>query len=76
MSTRVDAFRQGLRELGYVEGKNIFIESRYAEGKLDDLRELATDLVHLKIDVIVSGGPAVTRPIKDTTSTIPIVMTG
>jgi len=75
MSTRVDAFRQGLRELDYVEGKNIFIESRYAEGKLDDLRELATDLVHLKIDVIVSGGPAVTRPIKDTTSRIPIVMT-
>ena len=74
MSARVEAFRQGLRELGYVEGKNIFIESRYAEGKLDQLSALAAELVRLKVDVIVSGGPAVTRPAKETTSTIPIVM--
>jgi putative tryptophan/tyrosine transport system substrate-binding protein len=75
MSARVEAFLQGLGELGYVEGKNIFIESRYAEGNLDYLRELATEFVRLKIEVIVSGGPAVTRLIKETTSTIPIVMT-
>jgi putative tryptophan/tyrosine transport system substrate-binding protein len=75
MSARVEAFRQGLRELGYVEGKNIVIESRYAEGKLDRLSELAAELVRLKLEVIVSGGPAVTRPIKEATSTIPIVMT-
>jgi ABC-type uncharacterized transport system substrate-binding protein len=59
MSARVEAFRQGLRELGYVEGKNIVIESRYAEGKLDRLSELAAELVRLKLEVIVSGGPAV-----------------
>jgi putative tryptophan/tyrosine transport system substrate-binding protein len=75
MSTRLAPFKQGLRELGYVEGKNISIESRYAEGKLDHLRELATELVRLKVAVMVSGGPAVTRPIKEVTSTIPIVMT-
>ena len=73
---RVEAFRQGLRELGYVEGKNIVIEYRYAEGKRDRLSELAAELVRLKVDVIVSGGAAATRPAKEATSTIPIVMTG
>jgi putative ABC transport system substrate-binding protein len=71
---RHEAFRQGLRELGYVEGKNIVIEYRYAEGKLDRLRELAADLVRLKVDIIVSAGPAPTRATKAATSTIPIVM--
>ena len=71
---RIEAFRQGLRELGYVEGKNIVIEWRYAEGKLDRLSELAAELVRLKVDVIVSGGPTVTRPTKEATATIPIVM--
>src|SRR5215471_1303224 len=52
----VGALRQGLRELGYVEGKNIVIEERYAEGKTERLSELATELVHLKVDVIVAGG--------------------
>ncbi len=75
MSSRLAAFKEGLRELGYVEGKNISIESRYAEGKMDYLRNLATELVQLKVAVMVSGGPAVTRPIKEVTSTIPIVMT-
>jgi len=71
---RYEAFRQGLRELGYVEGKNIVIEYRYAEGKLDRLRELATELVRLKVDIIVTAGPAATRSAKEATVTIPIVM--
>jgi putative ABC transport system substrate-binding protein len=73
-SARVEAFRQGLRELGYVEGKNIVIESRYAEGKIDRLPALVADLVRLKVDVILSAGPAVTRPASEATKTIPIVM--
>ena len=71
---RIEAFRQGLRELGYVEGKNIVIEWRYAEGKPDRLPALAAELVRLKVDVIVTGGPAATRAAKEATSTIPIVM--
>jgi len=71
---RTEAFRQGLRQLGYVEGKNIVIEWRYAEGKPDRLPALAAELVRLRIDVIVTGGPVPTRAAKETTSTIPIVM--
>jgi len=71
---RIEAFRQGLRELGYVEGKNIVIEWRWAEGKLDRLPDLAAELVRLKVDIIVSAGPAVTPPLKEATKTIPIVM--
>ena len=71
---RVDAFRQGLRQLGYAEGKNIVIDVRGAEGKLDRLNELAAELVRLKVDVIVTLGPAPTRAAKAATSTIPIVM--
>src|SRR5262245_49425420 len=67
-SARIPAFRQGLRELGYVEGKNIIIEYRYAEGKFDRLPALAAELVRLKVDIIV------TRAAKEATSTIPIVM--
>jgi putative ABC transport system substrate-binding protein len=74
IAARVDAFRQGLRELGYVEEKNIVIEYRYAEGNLDHLSELAAELVRLKVDVIVSAGPPVTRAAKQATVTIPIVM--
>jgi ABC-type uncharacterized transport system substrate-binding protein len=74
MSARTEAFRQGLRELGYVEGKNIVMEYRYAEGKLDRLPALAAELVRLKVDVIVTGGPTPTRAAKEATSTIPIVM--
>ena len=74
IAARTEAFRQGLRELGYVEGKNIVIEYRYAEGKADRLRELAAELVRLKIDAIVTGGPTATRAAKEATSTIPIVM--
>ncbi len=71
---RREAFRQGLREHGYVEGKNIVIEWRYAEGKPERLSELAAELVRLKVDVIVSSGAAPTRPAKEATATIPIVM--
>jgi ABC-type uncharacterized transport system substrate-binding protein len=74
ISTRIEAFRQGLRELGYVEGKNIVIELRSTEGKADRLSPLAIELVHLKVDVIVSGGPPPTRSAKQATATIPIVM--
>ena len=74
IAARTEAFRQGLRELGYVEGKNIVIEWRYAEGKLDRLPALAAELVRLKVDIIVTTGPTVTRAAKEATSTIPIVM--
>jgi putative ABC transport system substrate-binding protein len=74
LSARTEAFRQGLRELGYVEGKNIMMEYRYAEGKLDRLPALAAELVHLKVGVIVTGGPTPTRAAKEATNTIPIVM--
>src|SRR5262245_1567522 len=62
---RAQAFREGLRGLGYVEGKNIIIEWRQAEGKLDHLPALAAELVRLKVDVIVTGGPTATRPVKE-----------
>ena len=74
IAARTEAFRQGLRELGYVEGKNIVIEWRYAEGKADRLPGLAAELVRLKVEVIVTAGPPATRPAKEATSTIPIVM--
>ena len=72
---RFDAFRQGLHQIGYTEGKEIVIESRNADGKLDRLNELAAELVRLRVDVIVTRGPAPTRAAKEATSTIPIVMT-
>jgi putative ABC transport system substrate-binding protein len=72
---RTEAFRRGLRELGYVEGKNIVLEFRYAEGKFDRLPALTAELVRLKVDAIVSAGPSVTRPAKAATTAIPIVMT-
>jgi putative ABC transport system substrate-binding protein len=75
ISARIEAFRQGLRELGYVEGKNIVIEWRHAEGKLDRLPALAAELVRLKVDIIVSAGSTSTRSVKEATVTIPIVMT-
>jgi putative ABC transport system substrate-binding protein len=71
---RYEAFRQRLRELGYVEGKNIVIESRSAEGKVDRLPALLDELVRLKVDVIVTTGPSGTRAAKEASVTIPIVM--
>ena len=67
MSGRTEAFRQGLRELKYVEGKNIFIEWRSGEEKLDRLPALAADLVRLKVDIIVTAGSAPTRAAKGAT---------
>ena len=75
MSARTQAFRQGLREMGYVEGKTILIEWRSAEGQPDRLPSLAAELVRLNVDVIVTGGPSATRPTKAATGTIPIVIT-
>jgi putative ABC transport system substrate-binding protein len=75
VNERHEAFQQGLRELGYVERKNIVIEYRHAGGKLDRLSELAIELVGLKVAVIVTAGPAPTRAAKGATALIPIVMT-
>src|SRR3954447_11305004 len=69
-----EAFREGLRELGYVEGKNFIIEYRFGEGKLDRLPAMVSELVRLKVDVIVTGGPSATRAAKEASTTIPIVM--
>jgi putative tryptophan/tyrosine transport system substrate-binding protein len=74
LTARTEAFRQGLRELGYVEGKNVIIEWRSAEGKLDRLPALAAELVRFKVDVIVTTGPTATRTAKEATLSIPIVM--
>ena len=71
----IEAFRQGLRELGYVEGKNIAIEQRFADGKLDRLPDLAAELVHLKVEIIVAAGSILAvRSAKQATSTIPIII--
>jgi putative ABC transport system substrate-binding protein len=72
---RTDAFWQGLRGLGYAEGKNIVIEFRFAEGKRDRAPALATELVRLKVGVIVTAGTGSTRTANEATNTIPIVMT-
>ena len=73
-AARMEAFRQGLRELGYVDGQSMTIEARYAEGKLNRLPELARELVGLKVDVIVAGGSTAIRATKNATKLIPIVM--
>ena len=73
-SSRHDAFRQGLKELGYVEEKNVAVEYEFAQGKLDRLPDLAGELVRLKVDVIVVGGSTATRAAKNATKLIPIVM--
>ena len=72
----LDSFRQGLRDLGYIEGKNIIVEYRYAEGKLDRLPDLVAEMVRLKPDVIVVGSTRVAEAAKQATSTIPIVVFG
>ena len=74
-ASRTAVFRQGLLELGYVDGKNILLEFRYADQIGERLPALASELARLKVDVIVTGGPSATRAAKDATHTIPIVMT-
>jgi putative ABC transport system substrate-binding protein len=76
-SARVEAIRQALRELGYIEGQNIAFEYRYSQGKRDRAPELAAELVRLKVDIIVvAGGGNWIQAVKNATKTIPIVMTG
>jgi putative ABC transport system substrate-binding protein len=70
----VEAFREGLRDLGYIEGKNIVIEFRYAEGKPDSIPSLVAELVQLEVDVLMSGDDPTIRVAKQVTKTIPIVM--
>src|SRR5262245_9234234 len=74
IAARIEALQQGLRDLGYTEDKNIIIEWRFAEGKVDRLPTLVAELVRLKVDVLLSAGAAVTGPAKEATKTIPIVM--
>jgi putative ABC transport system substrate-binding protein len=73
-AARIEAFRQGLRDLGYLEGNNIILEERWAAGKIDRLPALASELLRLKVDIIVSAGPTVTRAAKEANVAIPIVM--
>jgi putative ABC transport system substrate-binding protein len=76
-SARSEGIRLALRELGYIEGQNITIEYRYAEGKRDRMPELAAELVRLKVDIILAaGGTGIIQAAKNATKTIPIVMTG
>jgi ABC-type uncharacterized transport system substrate-binding protein len=70
----IEAFRQGLHDLGWVEGQNIFIEYRFAEGKFDELPTLTADLVRLKVDVIAAGPTPPVVAAKNATRTIPVVM--
>ncbi len=74
IDSRAESFRQGLRELGYDEGKNIAIEWRFAKGKTDLFAEMAAELVHLKVDCVVALGVTAIGAVKKSTATIPIVM--
>jgi ABC-type uncharacterized transport system substrate-binding protein len=74
--SNIDAFRQGLRDLGYIEEKNVVIEYRYTDGREDRLSDLAAELVRSKVDIIVTGSTIVVRAAMQLTGTIPIVMTG
>src|SRR5215470_713179 len=73
-SGHIEAFRRGMRELGYEEGKNITIEYRYAEDNLERLADLAAEFVRLRVDVIVAGGGPPTRAAKNSAKSIPVVM--
>src|SRR6266852_5786145 len=76
LSPRLDPFRQGLRELGWVEGQNIVIDYRFAEGRFDRLPELAAELVRLKVDLMIAVATPAAVAAKNATATIPIVMAG
>jgi len=71
--SRLEAFRRGLRELGYTEGKNIIIEYRYTEGKPDRLNDMAAELIRLKVDVVVTSSSASVRAVKKASATTPVV---
>ncbi len=73
VADRLDAFRQGLRELGYVEGRNLVIDERYARGRAERFASLAAELVKLNLDVLVTIGSAATRAAQHATATLPIV---
>jgi putative ABC transport system substrate-binding protein len=73
-ATNLDALRKGLRDLGYVEGRNLIIEYRSADGRAERFPDLATELVRLKVDLIVTRGTPAARAAKDATATIPVVM--
>jgi len=76
-AARIEAFQQGLRQHGYVEGQNVYVEYRYSRGKADEYPKLAAELVSLKVDLIVAGGgSSLARAVKQTTKMIPIVITG
>src|SRR5262244_668030 len=74
LTDQLDAFRQGLRELGYVEGKNIVVEYRYGDGKVDRVPELAAELVSLKVDLIVTYQTPSVLALRKASATIPIVL--
>ena len=74
IAERVEAFRQGLRELGYTEGKNILVEYRYADGNADRLSALSAELVRLNVDVVVTHGEAAIQALEQASKTIPIVV--
>jgi putative ABC transport system substrate-binding protein len=71
---RVEAFRDALRKLGYIDGQNITLDYRFADNDAERMAKLVAELVHLKVDVIVTSGSSATRPAKEATTTIPIVM--
>ena len=73
-AANIDAFRRGLRQLGYVEGQNLIIEYRSGEGRIERFPELAAEMVRLKVDLIVTRGTPAALAAKNATATIPIVM--
>ena len=73
-SRRLDVFRQSLRDLGYIEGKNITIEYRYGEGKSERLQQLAEELVRFNVDILVASTATAARSMRKATTTIPIVV--
>ena len=74
MAARVDAFRDGLREFGYVDGRNIVVEVRHADEQIERFPAIVAEMVRMPVDVFGSGGPTVTRVARNATTSIPVVM--